>query len=144
MTEIEIWVDGACSGNPGNGGWAVLVERGNGEKGTVLAGKMANTTNNRMELMAAISGIEMLNPHEKAILYSDSQYVVNGITKWISKWKRNNWKTADGPVKNQDLWEKLDRLAKDHSIRFQWVRGHSVPNMNLVDSLAKDQTKRSL
>jgi ribonuclease HI len=117
-TEIEIFCDGACSGNPGKGGWAAMIRRGSKEM--TVCGACPDTTNNRMELTAAISGIEMLVAGETATLYSDSQYVVNGITKWIRGWKKNNWVTSTNKrVLNQDLWERLDHLSTQHSIKFE-------------------------
>lgn len=138
MTEIQIWTDGACSKNPGQGGWAAMIRRGSNE--STVSGSCPDTTNNRMELMAVIKGLEMLESKESATLYSDSQYVVNGITKWIAKWKRNQWKSQSGAVKNRDLWERLDQLVHEHSIRFKWIRGHSTDEIHLVDSIAKSQT----
>lgn len=138
MTEIEIFCDGACSGNPGKGGWAAMIRRGSKE--ITVCGSNPDSTNNRMELTAAISGIEMLTPGEAAILYSDSQYVVNGITKWIHGWKKNCWANKDGIIKNRDLWEKLDYLTKKNNIQFKWMRGHSTTEIDRVDRIAKDQT----
>lgn len=138
MTEIQIWTDGACSGNPGKGGWAAMVRRGSRE--LTVCGACPDTTNNRMELLAAISGIEMLVEGETATLFSDSQYVVNGITKWITNWKKSHWTNRDGAIKNRDLWEKLDQLSNRHRIVFKWVRGHSTAEIDNVDAVAKRQT----
>jgi len=138
-TEIEIFCDGACSGNPGKGGWAAMIRRGSKEM--TVCGSCPDTTNNRMELTAAIGGIDMLVDGETATLYSDSQYVVNGITKWIANWKRTSWTNRDGAIKNRDLWEKLDQLASRHRIKFKWIRGHSTPEIDGVDAIAKLQTQ---
>ncbi len=138
-TEIEIVVDGACSGNPGKGGWAAMIRRGSRE--LIVHGSCNDTTNNRMELLAAISGIEMLVDGETATLYSDSQYVVNGITKWIITWKKNQWTNREGAIKNRDLWERLDQIAAKHKIQFKWVRGHSTKDIDMVDRIAKTQTQ---
>jgi ribonuclease HI len=141
-TEIEIFCDGACSNNErgkGKGGWAAMIRRGSRE--LTVSGACPDTTNNRMELTAAISGIEMLVAGETATLYSDSQYVVNGITKWIRGWKKNNWVTSTNKrVLNQDLWERLDHLSTQHSIKFEWIRGHSTYEIDSVDAIAKQQT----
>jgi ribonuclease HI len=137
--EIEIIVDGACSGNPGKGGWAAIVRRGSQE--LTVCGSCPNTTNNRMELMAAISGIDMLVEGETATLFSDSQYVVNGITKWITNWKKNRWTNREGMIKNRDLWERLDQLTNKHKIKFKWIRGHSTVDIDTVDRIAKNQTQ---
>jgi ribonuclease HI len=133
---VEIYVDGACRGNPGPGGWAATLSFGDRER--QLAGAEAVTTNNRMELMAVIRALESLKRPVKARVYTDSQYVRRGITEWIASWKARGWRTADRkPVKNQDLWERLDALAASHSIEWHWVRGHSgVPGNERVDLLA--------
>ena len=136
MAIVEIWTDGACSGNPGVGGWGVLLRCGEFEK--ELSGREPDTTNNRMELTAAIKGLEALRNSSEVKLYTDSQYVQKGITEWIHGWKKNNWKTADKkPVKNEDLWQKLCALAEQHKVEFIWVRGHSGLEENeRVDMLA--------
>lgn len=125
MTErVEIFTDGACRGNPGPGGWGVLLRY----KGKVkeLYGAEPNTTNNRMELTAAIRGLEALKRPSKVTLATDSQYVMKGITEWLNNWKRRGWKTANRtPVKNADLWQRLDGATARHEVRWQWVRGHS-------------------
>jgi ribonuclease HI len=139
MNETVIVVDGACSGNPGKGGWAALVRRGAQE--IITTGKSPETTNNQMELSAVIGGLEMLRQGEKATLYSDSKYVVEGITKWIFKWKKSNWLTATGErVKNRGLWERLSQLTKSGDVKILWIRGHSNDDMDTVDRLAKQQT----
>jgi ribonuclease HI len=134
---IEIWTDGACSGNPGPGGWGALI-RSNGDV-TELRGGEAATTNNRMELMAAISALEWAPKASTVILHTDSQYVKDGLTKWMAGWKRNGWKTADKkPVKNQDLWLRLDAAAAAHKVDWRWVRGHNGDEGNeRADALAR-------
>ncbi len=121
---VELFTDGACKGNPGPGGWGVLLRYGDAEK--ELWGGELETTNNRMELMAVICGLEALKRPSRVIVTTDSQYVKNGITQWIHNWKRNGWKTsAKKPVKNADLWQRLDEAAARHDIEWQWVRGHT-------------------
>ena len=140
MTEVEVWCDGACAGNPGKGGWAAMIRRGKNE--IVISGSSLETTNNQMELTAVISALEMLNPTEVATVFSDSKYVVEGITNWLPGWKKNNWVTATKTrVKNKELWEKLDLLATKHRAKFKWVRGHSTDEIDLVDQYAKEQTR---
>ena len=137
MTEIvEIYTDGACRGNPGPGGWAALLSYGGREK--ELAGAEALTTNNRMELTAVIRALESLKRPVRARLFTDSEYVRRGITEWLPSWKARGWLTADRkPVKNQDLWAELDKLAAAHQVEWHWVRGHSgVPGNERVDRLA--------
>ena len=137
MSEIvSIYSDGACKGNPGPGGWGALLVAGGRER--ELFGGEAHTTNNRMELLAVIRALEALTRHCEINLYTDSQYVKNGIETWIHGWKRNGWKTADRkPVKNVDLWHELDALAKQHTIRWHWVRGHNDhPGNERADALA--------
>lgn len=128
---VIIYTDGACSGNPGKGGWAAIIIKDDTEYS--LSGGEANTTNNRMELTAAIKALEYVanNAKENVILYTDSQYVKNGISSWIQTWKKNGWKTtAKQPVKNQDLWQKLDTFNQILSINWQWVRGHDGNHYN--------------
>jgi ribonuclease HI len=134
---VEVWTDGACSGNPGPGGWGVLL-RANGAE-TELHGGEPATTNNRMELMAAIVALESQGLATKIILHTDSTYVKDGLTKWIIGWKRNGWKTADRkPVKNQDLWMRLDTAAAAHKVDWRWVKGHSGHAENdRADALAR-------
>ena len=139
---VEIFTDGACLSNPGPGGWAVLM-RWRGEE-RELAGRERNTTNNRMELMAAIQGLEALKNPCRVELTTDSTYVRDGITKWIIGWKRNGWKTAaKKPVKNIDLWKRLDLSLAEHKIDWRWVRGHAghVENER-ADQLASLQARR--
>lgn len=138
MTEpVEIWTDGACSGNPGPGGWgAILSYKG---KERELSGGEALTTNNRMELMGAISALETLTRPCTVALHTDSQYLRQGITSWIHGWKKNGWKTADRkPVKNEELWKRLDAALKQHKIEWRWVKGHAGDEMNeRADALAR-------
>jgi len=138
MTEevVEIFTDGACRGNPGPGGWGVLIRYKNNEK--QYFGAEADTTNNRMELTAAIKGLEALKDPCKIALTTDSQYVKQGITEWLANWKRQGWKTAaKKPVKNEDLWRCLDAAAAIHQITWSWVKGHSGHRENdIVDTLA--------
>ncbi len=134
----EIFTDGACLGNPGPGGWGVLLRWRGVEK--ELSGGEAETTNNRMELMAAIKGIEALKPGSAADLYTDSKYVRDGITEWIAAWKRNGWRTAaKKPVKNKDLWEHLDQALDGHAVAWHWVKGHAGHAENeRADELARE------
>ena len=137
MKKVSIWTDGACSGNPGPGGWgAILVYNGNEKE---LFGGEAETTNNRMELMAAIESLNALKTACDVDLYTDSAYVRNGILQWLEGWKRKGWKTADKkPVKNQDLWQALDEARARHSLRWHWVKGHAGDPMNeRADELAR-------
>ena len=121
---VEIYSDGACKGNPGPGGWGALLRYGEHEK--ELYGGAALTTNNRMELMAVIQALEALRRPVPVQVFTDSQYLRQGVTQWMSRWKRNGWKTADKqPVKNQDLWERLDRALADHRVEWHWVKGHA-------------------
>lgn len=138
MDRIEIFTDGACRGNPGPGGWGALLRIGEREK--TLQGAEPDTTNNRMELMAAIMALEALTRPCEVSLTTDSQYVRNGITQWLANWKRRNWKTTDRkPVKNQDLWQRLDKAAQAHKVEWHWVRGHTGHTENeLADQLAND------
>ena len=133
---VEVYTDGACRGNPGPGGWGVLLRYGNTEK--ELYGAEADTTNNRMELMAAIQALENLKRESKVILTTDSQYVRKGITEWIANWKKRGWKTASKqPVKNKDLWQRLDKAATQHRVEWHWVRGHiGHPGNERADELA--------
>ena len=142
MAELFAWTDGACSGNPGPGGWGVLMRALEGEtvvKERELSGGEPATTNNRMELMAAISALEALSRPTTITITTDSAYVKNGVTGWIHGWKRNGWKTGDRkPVKNEDLWRRLDAAGAGHSITWQWVKGHAghVENER-ADALAR-------
>tara|TARA_B100000446_G_scaffold165477_1_gene167917 strand:- start:127 stop:573 length:447 start_codon:yes stop_codon:yes gene_type:complete len=135
---VEIWTDGACSGNPGPGGWGVLLRSGSHEK--ELYGGETETTNNRMELMAAIQALETVKLGNDVILHTDSTYVKDGLTKWIHGWKRNGWKTAaKKPVKNEDLWKRLDDAARKHkNLTWKWVKGHAGDEGNeRADELAR-------
>ena len=139
---VEVHTDGACLGNPGPGGWAALLRYGRHEK--ELAGGEPATTNNRMELMAAIMALEALGEPCIVTLTTDSQYVRQGITEWMPGWVRRGWKTAGGdPVKNRDLWERLHAAAQRHTIDWRWVKGHSGDRDNeRVDGLARDEALR--
>jgi ribonuclease HI len=136
MTHVEIWTDGACKGNPGPGGWGAIIRSGGHEK--ELSGGEALTTNNRMELLAAIRALEALKRPCQVVLTTDSNYVRDGITKWVHGWKRNGWKTADRkPVKNGELWQALLEAAGPHVIDWRWVRGHAGhPENERADKLA--------
>ena len=135
---VEIFTDGACSGNPGPGGWGAVLRYKGHEK--ELSGGEPETTNNRMELMAAIVALETLNRGVKARLYTDSQYLRDGITQWIGKWKSNGWKTSGKkPVKNVDLWQRLEAALERHEVEWHWIRGHSGHAENeRADALARN------
>ncbi len=135
--EVEIFTDGACSGNPGPGGWGTILRFGAVER--ELSGDEAPTTNNRMELMAAIAGLEALKRPCRVRLYTDSQYLRDGITKWLPGWKARGWRTAaKEPVKNVDLWQRLEAAAAPHEVEFLWVRGHAGhPENERADALAR-------
>ena len=137
LFEVEVFTDGACRGNPGPGGWAAILRYRGREKD--LGGFEPETTNNRMEMTAAIAGLEALKRPCRVRLYSDSQYLRDGITKWINGWKRGGWLTANKqPVKNVDLWQRLDAAAAPHHITWIWVRGHSGhPENERADALAR-------
>jgi ribonuclease HI len=142
---IEIWTDGACSGNPGPGGWGALIRIDGAD--TELHGGEPATTNNRMELMAAIAALESQPAGAKIILHTDSTYVKDGLTKWIINWKRNGWKNAaKEPVKNKDLWIRLEAAASSHKVDWRWVKGHSGHTENdRADALARlgcDENRR--
>jgi ribonuclease HI len=137
MSEVEVFTDGACLGNPGPGGWGALLRQGSKER--ELSGAEAHTTNNRMELMAAIAGLEALRRRCEVVLTTDSQYVMRGVEEWMPRWIAKGWRTASGePVKNRDLWERLAAAVAGHSVRWKWVRGHAghVENER-VDALAR-------
>ncbi len=136
-TKVIIYTDGACSGNPGPGGWGALIKFGSHEK--ELSGGETKTTNNRMELTAAIKALQILNRACLVEFYTDSEYLRKGITEWISNWKQRGWKTtAKKPVKNQDLWRELDTVIQTHQINWHWVRGHTGQRENeRVDKLAR-------
>ena len=138
VDDVTIYTDGACSGNPGPGGWGALLKCGQVER--ELSGGEAATTNNRMELMAVIEALNALKKPVRAVVYTDSQYVQKGISEWIHGWKRKGWKTAGGdPVKNVDLWQALDAAARVHEVEWKWVKGHAGhPENERVDRLARD------
>lgn len=140
-SKINIWTDGACSGNPGPGGWGVLLV--SGIKRKELFGGEPDTTNNRMELMAAIEALNALKKASQVRLHTDSTYVKDGLTKWIHGWKRNGWKTAaKKPVKNKDLWQALDVACERHEIEWKWVKGHAGdPGNETADELARKGTE---
>jgi ribonuclease HI len=142
MSEVEAFTDGACLGNPGPGGWAALLRTGNKER--MVAGGDPATTNNRMELMAAIAALESLTRPCRVVLTTDSRYVMQGIEQWVPKWQSNGWRTADKkPVKNQDLWQRLSDVVSHHQVSWRWVRGHNghVENER-VDEAAREQAER--
>jgi ribonuclease HI len=134
---VEIYTDGACSGNPGPGGWGAVLSYG-GRTKELSGGEAAPTTNNRMELMAAIQALESLTRRASVRLHTDSSYLRNGITGWLASWKRNGWRTASKqPVKNEDLWRRLDAAAAKHDVQWLWVRGHAGdPGNERADALA--------
>lgn len=136
MKQVTIYTDGACSGNPGPGGWGALLIYSGKER--ELSGGEVDTTNNRMEMMAAIQALESLKEHCKVDLYTDSKYVQQGMLEWLPNWKRRGWKTADKkPVKNADLWQRLEAAANQHSVSWHWVKGHAGDVHNeRVDTLA--------
>ena len=137
MTEVVIYTDGACSGNPGRGGWGAVLRWNGTEK--ELHGGDPQTTNNRMELMAAISALEALNRPSQVRLHTDSKYLLDGITKWIAGWQRNGWRTsAKQPVKNADLWRRLTEATSRHEVTWTWVKGHAGdPGNERADALAR-------
>jgi ribonuclease HI len=139
---LDIYTDGACRGNPGPGGWGAVLMHGGRER--ELSGAEPATTNNRMELTAVIEALAALKRPVKARVYTDSQYVRLGILEWIANWKKRGWKTADRkPVKNQDLWQRLDELAAGHELEWHWVKGHSgVPGNERCDQLANEAIDR--
>jgi len=137
MTHVEVYTDGACSGNPGRGGWgAILLFKGERKE---LSGGEKLTTNNRMEMMAAISALEALKRPCDVSLHTDSMYLKDGMTKWMKGWKKNGWKTADKkPVKNVDLWQRLEAAVEKHKVSWHWVRGHDGHELNeAADALAR-------
>jgi len=137
LNEVTIYTDGACSGNPGPGGWGALLQFGEHER--ELKGGERNTTNNRMELTAAIAALETLKRTCKVHLHTDSTYLRDGITSWIHNWKRNGWRTtAKNPVKNVDLWQRLDEAIQSHDIEWHWIKGHAGnPGNEAADALAR-------
>ena len=140
---IKIYTDGSCIGNPGAGGWAAIILDGKNER--IISGNKINTTNNQMELFAAIKALSHFNKKKSFKIFTDSNYVKDGITKWIKNWKKNNWKTsAKKPVKNQELWKKLDKLVKFHDVKWEWIKGHSTNIYNnLADELAKKAAEKN-
>lgn len=140
--QVEIYTDGACLGNPGPGGWAAILESGRHRR--ELSGADAATTNNRMELSAAIAGLKALRKSCDVVLYTDSRYVKQGMTEWLPGWRRKGWRTASGkPVENRDLWEQLAAAAEPHRISWKWVRGHNgVPGNERADRLARAEAER--
>ena len=140
--KFKIYTDGACSGNPGPGGWgAVIFDNDNNQ--TNISGKEKNTTNNRMEILAAIMALKKIKSNSQITIYTDSIYVKNGITEWMFNWKKNDWKTASKkPVKNKDLWIKLDKLCENNKVSWKWVKGHATNKYNnLADQLATSAIK---
>jgi len=137
LPKVEIYTDGACSGNPGPGGWGVYMLSGAHKK--ELCGGESETTNNRMEMMAVIEALNALKKRSKVTLYTDSKYVMQGITEWMEGWKAKNWKTAaKKPVKNQDLWQEIDKAIQNHDIELVWVKGHAGNDGNeKADELAR-------
>ena len=135
--KIKIYTDGACSGNPGKGGWAAIILDSNANQSNI-SGNEKNTTNNRMELMAPIMALKKIKKRSEIIIYTDSRYVKDGITEWIKKWKLNNWKNSNKkPVKNKDLWIKLDNSCQKHKVNWKWVKANAGNKFNnLVDQLA--------
>jgi len=140
--QIEIYTDGACSGNPGPGGWgAILLYKDHEKK---ISGHKKETTNNQMEITAVIEALKCLKKPSQLKLYTDSKYVMDGITKWIFNWKKNNWRTANKkPVKNYELWQELDQESNKHEIEWIWVKGHSGDTYNeIVDELARSEVEK--
>ena len=140
--KYKIYTDGACSGNPGPGGWgAVIFDQDNKQKN--ISGSEKNTTNNRMELLAAIMSLKKIKTNSEVVIFTDSTYVKNGITEWMKNWKKNGWKNSNKkPVKNKDLWVKLDKLCEANSVSWKWVKGHSTNEFNnLADELATKAIK---
>ncbi len=144
LQTVHIWTDGACKGNPGPGGWGAVLRYGRHERR--LKGGEPHTTNNRMELMAAIQALEALKRPCRVELTTDSQYLRDGITRWLKNWRRRGWRTASGGVvKNQDLWERLDQAASRHDVHWHWVRGHAGHRENeLADRLANEAVEEML
>ena len=139
--KLKIYTDGACSGNPGKGGWAAIILDDSNQSS--ISGGESNTTNNRMELMAPIMALKKVRKKSEITIFTDSKYVKDGITDWIKKWKVNNWKSSNKkPVKNKDLWIKLDNVCLKHKVTWKWVKAHSGNKYNnLVDELAVSKTK---
>ncbi len=143
LPQVAIYTDGSCEPNPGTGGWAALLRFGAREK--VLTGSAAETTNNRMELTAAIQALQALKQPCQVEFYTDSEYLQRGITEWMPSWRRRNWKRKDGALANADLWKELDRLIARHQIHWHWVRGHAGhPENERVDLLARQAIRQNL
>ncbi len=140
--KLKIYTDGACSGNPGKGGWAAII-LDSGANQSRISGSEKNTTNNRMELMAPIMALKKIKEESEITIFTDSKYVKDGITEWIKKWKLNNWKNSNKkPVKNKDLWIKLDNSCQKHKVKWKWVKAHAGNELNnLVDERAVSETK---
>lgn len=141
---VQLFTDGACSGNPGPGGWAFILRHPASGKEIERSGGEPETTNNRMELLAVIEGLAAITRPSQVDLTSDSQYVLNGLKEWLDQWKKRGWRTASkAPVKNQDLWERLDLLRAHHDIRFHWIRGHNQhPENERCDQLAVQEARK--
>ena len=139
--KFKIYTDGACSGNPGKGGWAAIILDGKNQSS--ISGSENKTTNNRMELMAPIMALKRIKTKSEIIIYTDSRYVKDGITEWIKKWKLNDWKSSNKkPVKNKDLWIKLDNCCQKHDVSWKWIKAHAGNKLNnLVDKLAVSKSK---
>ena len=139
--KFKIYTDGACSGNPGKGGWAAIIIDGKNQSN--ISGSESKTTNNRMELMAPIMALKKIKTKSEITIFTDSRYVKDGITEWIKKWKLNNWKNSNKkPVKNKDLWIKLDNCCQKHHVSWKWVKAHAGNKLNnLVDELAVSRAK---
>lgn len=145
MPSVTLFSDGACLGNPGPGGWAYILRHPATKKERENAGGEKHTTNNRMELMAVIRGLEALTRPSKVTLVSDSQYVLNGLKTWMPGWKKKNWTKKGGPIKNLELWKELDELSAEHELEFKWIRGHTGHAENeRCDELAKEQAEQFL
>ena len=148
MSEVSIFCDGSCLGNPGPGGWAALLRAPSAKDPSVVHEKLVSggerdTTNNRMELMGAIAGLELLKRPCEVTVVTDSNYVVQGMSAWIVSWKKNGWKASGKPVKNQDLWQRLDTVAAIHRVRWQWVKGHAGHAENeRVDVAARAEAEK--
>ncbi|MEL7483424.1 MAG: ribonuclease HI [Planctomycetota bacterium] len=138
MPTVELYTDGACSGNPGPGGWGLILRHPASGKEIERSGAEARTTNNRMELCAVIEGLKLLTRPSRVELYSDSKYVLDGLKSWIAGWKKRGWKTAQKkPVKNEELWRELDELRSKHEVSFHWIKGHAGhPDNERADALA--------
>ncbi|RMH11919.1 MAG: ribonuclease HI [Planctomycetota bacterium] len=144
-SRVELYTDGACSGNPGPGGWAFVLRHPGSGKQIERSGGEARTTNNRMELQAVIEGLSSLQRASIVDLYSDSQYVLKGLEEWLASWKKRGWRTASRkPVKNEDLWRALDELVARHEVRFHWIRGHQGhPENERCDALAVEAARQA-